>query len=76
METDLVEFELVTEPEDVQEVIGFRFREGPMVVCDKCTVATQTIVAGLISMDDSEPPLLLCQTCLEDFENRFDQVEQ
>jgi hypothetical protein len=76
METDLVEFELVTEPEDVQEVISFRFREGPMVVCDKCAVATQAIVAGLVSMDDSAPPPLLCQTCLEDFENSFDQVEE
>jgi|HubBroStandDraft_4_1064222.scaffolds.fasta_scaffold148550_1 hypothetical protein len=76
METDLVEFELVTDPEDVQEVIGCRFREGPMVVCDKCMDATQTIVASVIFMDDSEPPLLLCQTCLEDFENSFDQVEE
>jgi hypothetical protein len=76
METDLVEFELVTDPEEVQEVIGSRFSAGPMVICDKCKDATQTIVAGIIFTDDSEPPLLLCQVCLKDFESSFDPVEE
>ena len=76
METDLVEFELVTDPEEVQEVIGSRFSAGPIVICDKCKDATHSIIAGIIFTDDSEPPLLLCQVCLKDFESSFDPVEE
>jgi hypothetical protein len=36
MDADLVKIELVTEPQDVQEVIDSRIEIGPMVVCDHC----------------------------------------
>ena len=65
---------MISDPEDVQEVIGFRFLGGPIVACDKRMDATRTIVAGLIFMGDSEPPLLLCQPCTEDFQANVPQV--
>ena len=73
---DLLTMELLTDDDDLRELIGERVATGPAPVCDKCKDAKRTIVAGVILLDLSDLPLLLCRRCLEDFENTFTEVDQ